>query len=291
MRLFYFDDSGKRVANETAPFFVLGGFGIDSERVPELAEVVRDTATKYQFQLGYPAELKFQHVGTQGDSERKPQWMLRAGLSDIIQRRALVYSCLRAATSVPSVEVICVGVNVGRLGEGDNVIEKALTPLLERVELNSKRHATHSIVMMDEERKDDQLLRDSLRNGSPFFPYKSLIDSIAFMPSQDSPGIQIADLIAGGFQRYLNANDSGYLRTFLKAVDGYPNDVSGRGLKLLHGRDHLEAPQRRSGPWSPTDRAIHEAEFAALMPHVRLTWVSDGTPNKIFTRDWDTPEA
>lgn len=48
MRLFYFDDSGSRIPNKPeAPFFCLGGFGIDAEDVPKLQQIVRETAANY----------------------------------------------------------------------------------------------------------------------------------------------------------------------------------------------------------------------------------------------------
>ncbi|OFT82147.1 DUF3800 domain-containing protein [Corynebacterium sp. HMSC29G08] len=271
-----------------APFLVLGGFGIDSEYVPQLAAKVSEVARLYGFNLEYPNELKFQHVATQKDSERKPQWMIRAGLETLVARRALVYSCLRAAASVPTVEVLCVGVNVGRLEETQNPIQQVVTPLLERIELNCKKHNTHGLVMMDEERKDDKLLRETLRDGSPFFKYESLPDTIAFMPSQESAGIQIADLIAGGFQRYVNASDPGYLRTFLKSVDGFPENVVGKGLKLLDRADRLLLPERRTVNWSEFDRAIHTYEMEVHQPSKKLSWRADGAPNLLFENDWDT---
>lgn len=288
MRLYYFDDSGSRKPGKGAPFFVLAGFGIDSDDLPTLRQRVMGEAQLYGLTLGYPVELKFHHVATLRDNKpNKPQWMLRAGLHDTNQRRALVYSCLRAALSIPSAEALCVGVNKERLRTSESAISTALTLLLERVQMNCQDHATSGLVLMDEERKADKELREGLREGSPFFKFNNIVDSIAFMPSEESIGVQIADLVAGGFSRHINHQDSGYLRTFIRATVGYPNSVIGRGLKLHSGLDSLQLPTHRIGPWNPTDRAVHEWEFKFHKDN-RLQWGPDGRPNLVWDFDFDS---
>lgn len=288
MRLFYFDDSGSRVPGKGKPFFVLAGFGIDSDDLPLLKRAVTQQARFYGMELGYPTELKFHHVATLRDNKpTKPQWMLRSGLTEMNQRRALVYSCLRAALSIPSAEALCVGVNKERLGGDQSAISEALTLLLERVQLNCQKHGTSGLVLMDEERKEDKALRESLRQGSPFFQYDRIADTIAFMPSEESIGIQIADLVAGGFSRHLNHGDSGYLRTFARSADGYPDSVIGRGLKVLSNLDVVEMPSARTAPWTAQDREVHDLENHFTRKQ-QLVWESDGTPNLIFPFDTDS---
>ena len=140
---------------------------------------------------------------------------------------------------------------------------------------------------MDEERKEDKALRESLRQGSPFFQYDRIADTIAFMPSEESIGIQIADLVAGGFSRHLNHGDSGYLRTFARSADGYPDSVIGRGLKVLSNLDVVEMPSARTAPWTAQDREVHDLEYHFTRKQ-QLVWESDGTPNLIFPFDTDS---
>lgn len=288
MRLFYFDDSGSRVPGKGKPFFVLAGFGIDSDYLPQLRCTVIQQAKLYGMELGYPVELKFHHVATHRDNKpTKPQWMLRAGLTEMHQRRALVYSCLRAALSIPTAEALCVGVNKDRLSSDESAISMAVTLVLERVQMNCRKHQTSGLVLMDEERKEDKALRESLRDGSPFFPYDLIADTIAFMPSEESTGVQIADLVAGGFSRHVNYGDPGYLRTFAKSADGYPGSVMGRGLKLLSNSDNLVWPAARTGPWSDQDREVHEWEFKSHRQN-ELGWREDGTPTFVFRSDSDS---
>lgn len=287
MRFFYVDDSGIRKYRPEAPYFVLGGFGIDSDSVPRLGEIVREVSNSYGMDLAYPSELKFQHVGVPYDKENKPQWMIRAGLDDPLKRRALIYSVLRKALSLESAEVICVGVHTAKLEGSKTAIDLALELLLERIQMNCQDHDTYGLVLMDEERKHDKQLRESLRDGSPFVRYNRLVDTIAFMPSEESPGIQVADLVAGGFSRHVNFKDPGYLRTFLRSTVGYPDQIIGRGLKLRNRSDCLTLPQGRLGGWSQADRRIHEYEFEAANAE-QVQWNGNGRPTQVFARDSDS---
>ena len=213
--------------------------------------------------------------------------MIRSGLTDPHQRRAFIYSVLRGALSIDSATAFCVGVNTARLQENETAVGVALDLLLERIELKCKHSGDHGLILMDEERKHDKQLRERLRDGSDFFPYDRIVDSIAFMPSEESPGIQVADLVAGSFARHVNQNDPGYLRTFLKAVEGYPNDLIGRGLKLRNRADRISIPEPRRAPWSDSDRAIHEFEMKAAGNN-EFEWLSDGTPSRVFGFDSDS---
>lgn len=292
MRLFYFDDSGSRIPNKPeAPFFCLGGFGIDAEDVPELQKIVRETAKCYGLTLQYPSELKFQHVGTMRDSNpKKPHWMIRAGLTERNQRRALVYSCLRRALEIPSAEVICVAVNTYRLTEEETAIGVALTPLMERVQFSCQDHSSVGLVLMDEERKEDKALREYFRQGSPHLNYDRIVDTLSFIPSEESAGIQIADLIAGGFARHMNYGDSGYLRTFLKSAANKKGKIDGRGMKVYHRADTFHLPAERGKEnWSDTDREVHEYEFSALEGG-SLSWTPQGGPIRFWRMDWDCPK-
>lgn len=73
MRAYYFDDSGDRSPDNRPPFFVMGGFGIDADQLPELQARTRKVAATFGLTLKHPVELKFNHVGrNEGDVESKP---------------------------------------------------------------------------------------------------------------------------------------------------------------------------------------------------------------------------
>lgn len=216
--------------------------------------------------------------------------MIRAGLTDRNQRRALVYSCLRNALAIPSAEVICVAVNTYRLTEEETAIGMTLTPLLERVQFSCQDHNSVGLVLMDEERKEDKALREYFRNGSPHLNYDRIVDTLSFIPSEESTGVQVADLIAGGFARHMNYGDSGYLRTFLKSAANRNGKIDGCGMKVYHRADSFQFPaDRGSENWEDMDRKVHEYEFAAA-GRVKLSWSSPSRPSHVWSMDWDCPK-
>lgn len=284
MRVYYFDDSGERRLNKDAPFFIMGGFGIDADQVPVLGRAVKGAAAAYGLTLSHPAELKFNHVGRLKDNDRKPQWMLRAGITERAKRRALVYTVLRSALQVKSVRVIIVAVDQTKTYGAKTPIQHALQPLLERVNMDLSDASTCGMVVMDEEQTEDKGLREQLRGGSLYMNFDRLIDTVSFMPSEESPGIQVADLIAGSFNRYLNQNDPGFARVIWRFLRESYGRRDGYGLKL-YPRGTIEAPAPRYLPWTETDRTIHQFELAA--GGHPLTWLPDGAPSLAWTTDWD----
>lgn len=289
MRLYYFDDSGDRSRDPKKPYFVLGGFGIDAAAVPQLNKNVTQTAESFGMELSYPIELKFNQVGRQGDRKpSRPHWMWRAGLTDREQRRALVYSALRSAAMIESVRFIAVVVDTRRIPASQPVIQTALHPLLERVQMDAQSTKVPALVMMDEEQADDRALREKLRAGSDYMKFDSIIDSIAFMPSEESPGIQVADLVAGAVGRHFNAGDPGYLRTIWKSFyTGRSGTPSGNGMKVYPGGS-VPIVSPRTAPWSEIDRRVHTYEFEASPDDCALSWRSDGTPSHVWSHDSDS---
>ena len=284
MRVYYFDDSGNRGNDPQNPYLVIGGFGIDADQVHELRRRVHNACLSYGFPTTHPNELKFNQVGRGKDNNpNKPHWMLRAGLSDRSARRALVYSVLRAALSTPSVSVISVAVDQRETYGDRKAIELAMEPLFERIQMDSSTRNSKYFVMMDEEQADDKSLRSAIRSGSFHLSYSNLLDSISFMPSEESPGIQVADLVAGGVSRYLNSQDPGYIRVFWKFIRNSGGRRDRYGVKI-YPRGRCETPPVRLGPWSDFDREIHEHEIKAEGSK-QLEWWPNGTPSLIFPTD------
>lgn len=289
MRLYYFDDSGDRSRDPDRPYFVLGGLGIDAADVPELNKRVTRTAETYGMTLAYPTELKFNQVGRHQDRKpSKPHWMWRAGLHDRERRRALVYSVLRTAATIDTVRFIAVAVDTRKIPASHPVIQTALQPLLERVQMDAQSADMPALVMMDEEQADDRALREKLRAGSDYMKFDSIIDSIAFMPSEESPGIQVADLVAGAVSRHFNSGDPGYLRTIWKSFyRGRSASPHGNGMKVYPRGKAPDVPPRVP-PWSEVDRKVHTFEFEVFPDSHRLTWNPNGTPSHIWTHDSDS---
>lgn len=288
MRVYYFDDSGDRGKDPNAPYLVVGGFGIDADKLPKLKAEVARVAGKFGFPLSHPSELKFNQVGRKKDDKpNKPHWMIRAGISDMLERRAFVYAVLRAALRIESVKVLAVAVDQGKTYGSLKPIELAMDPLFERIQMDAMEHQTIALVMMDEEQADDKALRHATRAGSAHVLYTNIMDTISFMPSEESPGIQVADLVAGSIGRYLNYGDPGYLRVFWHKVRSV-NGVRDRyGIKV-YPKGVCVPPPAHTAPWPQTDRTVHEIEMSKAYGQT-IEWFPSGEPSWFFPDDDKRP--
>ncbi|PVB44316.1 DUF3800 domain-containing protein [Mycobacteroides abscessus] len=235
VRVYYFDDAGDRSGDPARPFFVLGGFGIDADHLPDLKKRIQGVAARHQFWFHHPSELKFSHVGRNSDNnKRRPHWMIRSGLASFAQRRALVNACLREFVAVPTVKIIAIAVDQTKTFGTKSPIVQAIEPLFERISFDCMDHNTHGLVICDEEQADDKKLRDATRSGTFYMRFGNLVDTISFMPSEESVGVQVADLIAGSFSRYLNSQDPGYVRILWPALRSSAiGQVNGYGVKVF----------------------------------------------------------
>lgn len=277
MRLYYFDDSGSRKAGDDEEYFVMGGIGIDADRIPELQASVRAAVGMYSFPLTYPSELKFQHVGRQASKPGDENWMVEAGLTDVKQRRALLFSVLWQAFRVPTATAIAVAVRKVKYTSGVSPIRHAIQPLVERVHFECRARGEHALIALDIEKEHDRELRSLIRNGSPFIKFDRVLDTISFMPSEETIGVQVADLVAGSVSRYLNTGDPGGMRHvwpyFYRDGAGSPNRY---GFKLLPFGD-VTTPPRQKVPWPEFDRKVHEYQLSA--DNQSFAWDARGVPS------------
>lgn len=275
MRLYYLDDSGFRGAgNLESPYFVVGGFGVDVDELPYLQRQMTSVAKAYGMKLGYPSELKFSHVGREKDTAEDPNWMVRTGL-DRPTRRALVFSCLQQLLEHSSVTVLAGAVD-RRISYGKSEIEHGMTVLMERIQFECDERSTKCLIFMDEEQSRDKALRSLVRSGSYYKKFARVLDTVSFMPSTESQGIQMADLIAGSISRHLNTKDDGYARRLWPAVRKGRNGLGdGYGVKVFP-RGSCPEPRPQPIPWPDTDRRVHDAECKAYRRAPQ--WRSDGTP-------------
>ncbi|PNI10097.1 hypothetical protein CXX84_01045 [Arthrobacter sp. AFG7.2] len=281
MRIYYFDDSGDRGKDPNAPYLVMGGFGIDADQVHVLQANVRRAANGFGFRMQHPHELKFNHVGRNSDNKsNKPHWMIREGITVREKRRALVYACLREALRTPTARVLAVAVHQPSIFGNRKPIEHGLHPLLERINMDCAAYNTSGLIVMDEEQADDKALRAATRGGSAFMQFGRLIDTISFMPSDESIGVQIADLIAGAIGRYLNHQDPGYLRVIWPRVRHVHGQRDRYGIKL-YPKGQCLTPPVQPVPWPNGDRLVHEYEMQSTGRHINWHW--DGSPDWIFT--------
>lgn len=283
MRLYYFDDSGSRTANVNQPYFVFAGFGIDSKELTPLQTTVKSIASKYGVELQYPCELKASHAGNMSKPEKN--WMVQSGLEEIYQRRALLLHVLRGIRTFESLKCITIALSnesykphKAKKCKMDSeaprsAIVDAVRIAMERVEMDLQDNSDTGCVFLDEERGHESGLRDEFRYGSDFVKRKSIIETPAFVPSEESIGVQIADIIAGGVSRWLNSNDPGYARHIWPKFRTYRGEVLGAGLKVIPPRA-IAAPNPTMD-WTGIDARILQEMYKR--EDVKLRW-SNGLP-------------
>lgn len=280
MRLYFFDDSGIRTADTDRPHFILAGFGIDADEYGSLQREVSRTARAFGVNLSYPTELKANHGGRVGKYPEKNH-LYRAGLTRLHERKALLLSVLNLLRSFESVKAIAVvSNNAGYLPKKQRVVENesdvmtdSMKLVMERVEMDLQDHKTQGIVFLDEERGSEPRLRDVFRTGTDFVKRKRVFETVASLPSEESIGIQMADLIAGGIGGWANSADPAYARYIWPIFRQYKGNIHGAGLKTS-GRGRLEEP----GPcnWSDYDKDIlNERAAGGLAP---LEWQENNIP-------------
>ncbi len=218
MRIFFFDDSGQKKGYEMDRYLCVAGFSIAAADLPMLTQYQREMWL-YHEGLGLSGdELKFSHVGKGSDTEKKPNPLVRVGMSEFSQRRGFVMEALLKLTKIPSLEVIGALVDKKR-AYGAPPMHHALTVLFERAELSLLEKETHGLMFCDDENKNEVPLRALLDKGSTdFVQFQSIMETIAFVPSVSSPGVQFADLVAGSIFRAANNGDTEYMEKLLPRV-------------------------------------------------------------------------
>jgi Protein of unknown function (DUF3800) len=209
-------------------------------------------------------ELKFSHIGRTKSTPKNRNWMIHhAGLHEVEKRRALVFACLRAFVTTPTVKVQVVVIDQDTSYVSDSPIIYAIQPLFERINMDCQTHQTNGLVVCDEEEAQDKALRQMTRGGSYFMNFDRLVDTISFMPSDESVGVQIADLIAGSFSRYLNDGDPGFARILWPALRrSYYGHVNGYGIKFLPSGS-CPVPPSEKNPLPEFDAKVAELEREA----------------------------
>jgi hypothetical protein len=250
---------------------------VDADEVRELQCRVGAVCERHEFPVGHPREIKFGHAGRSHDSPQKPNWMLRVGMQEFHERRAFLMACLGELKHIKSLKLIAVAVDKRKIYGQQTAIERALEPMLERIEFDCCEHATQGIVIADEEQGERDALRQIGRSGSFYTSFPSILEPIMFTPSTESVGVQVADIVAGSVGRYLNSDDPGYIREAWPLFRRHPGDgrVQGVGLKVYPSGECADPPSQPV-PWPQNDRRVHEVRARAFGRTV--TWTNSGEP-------------
>lgn len=205
------DDAGNRRDSRSEQYFALGGFSINADEVHLLKELQqRMWATNPD--LGQRGdEIKFAHVGSNFDRRKSPNPLVRVGM-DMNARRGFVIEALESLGKIPSIEAI-VAVVDKKLAYGPKPYEHAMTCLTERLVHSLSEKSERGMFICDEEQRAQKDMREVLDSGGSWYvQFASIVETILFVPSVWSPGVQFADLVAGSVARAMNYGDTKYMK-------------------------------------------------------------------------------
>lgn len=201
----------------------------------------RMNALRQQWQL-FPIpddEVKMRQVGRDKDDEKRPNPLLRRGY-DRPARARYVTQALASLTRVPTIQVMAVGVDRrGLRPPADDPVVWAFKLLMERFEysLNSEGERV-GMVICDEDNSADARMRTAMYSGTVWTTLPNIAETIMFVPSHHSPGVQFADFVVGAAARWWNYRQSEYLQALLPALRRDRGTWRGVGLKSFPQADY-----------------------------------------------------
>lgn len=220
MRIFYADDSGQRKKLSSDRYFVFGGFGIDGSQVHRLKLLQQEVFASVPG-MGAPGdELKFSSVGQQKHSLRFPNPFAREGVA-LPDRINMIQTALIELGNIPSVEAISVVIDK-KHAFGATPLEHAFRVLMERIQISASEKSKNTLILCDEDSAQNQLREIHSENASQYLKYENIVETISFVPSHLSPGVQFADLIAGSVGRMLNHGDQKYFEKVIPYLRAGP---------------------------------------------------------------------
>lgn len=235
---YFMDDSGdSNLLNRRHNFWVLGGIVMPDDSWPHVTTSLR--ALRQRWRIPDKRELKWQDIGTRigeigNPIFRAPNPNLSVAHIDwvddleLLAREMMMIAAEDEAIRVLS--VVCVKSEAMRVcgGAGDKTAVNSkcyghmFSDAIERYEyflttLANRDGAFGHMVVDEKSRHFDNVLReicdDLLAHGTRFAHIEHVIDGLSVSPSHHSPGLQVADFVAGGIHRWFEMDDDRYLQT------------------------------------------------------------------------------
>jgi len=217
MRIFFVDDSGQRGKGGSDRYFVFGGFGIDGSQLHRLKDLQQEIFGMAPGMGERGDELKFSLIGQHKHSVKIWNPFAREGV-EISTRISMIQHAIEELGNIPSVEAIIAVVDKHN-ASGSSPIEHAFRVLLERIEMSSAKFKQNTLIFCDEEQSvKGQLRKIHSENASTYIRFESIVETISFVPSNLSCGVQFADLIAGATSRMLNHQDQKYFEKLIPYI-------------------------------------------------------------------------
>jgi hypothetical protein len=239
MRVLFVDDAGNRGQRREEPYFCLGGFSIDGGKLQHLNSRLISQRRKWRLAMPPEDEVKMQHVGMEHHTERRPNPLVREG-HNLSARISYANEMLQHLVRIPTVKVMGVGVDRRQLRPGEDAITIAFRFLMERFEFSMNNETERvGVVICDTEEREDARMRQALYSGTVWTNLPNIAETVMFVPSHHSPGIQFADYAVGAMSRWWNYRDDKYLRILHPVIRTDPHgEWRGAGLKSFRSADY-----------------------------------------------------
>ena len=264
MRMFFLDESGTAPNKPGAQkYFVLGGVIMaDHEWFP-----IRRKFEKLKNLYRVEGEIKWRHFGHR-ENTKGPLHHLSKEKSD--EFREEIFKIITDASNVRVISVVIdieeafklPGVNCS-----DDLYEYAYKPASERFQYHlqdlSVKTREYGVVVCDHRNsKNDKRLRklhhDLMHSRrSENITYKNIIEGLFLAPSDQSIGIQLADMVAGACFRYFEKNDLRHISKLIPKFRQCTNGlIEGYGIVCYpkktfgHKKDAMVIPHANCKPFS-----------------------------------------
>jgi hypothetical protein len=242
MHLFFLDESGTSPSptGHRDKYFVLGGLAIPDG----VWHKVRDTFHGMKVRRKLNGEIKWRYFAPHNNEDTNPmKGMAQEQRNEI---RAEVYQIICATKSIKSMAcVACIetAYNMPSITCSDDLYHFTYKPLSERFQYYLQdlsktvgRMETGIIVADHRGARPDAHFREAhqrlLRAETDFTSnYPNLLESLFFLPSDISVGVQLADMVAGAVWRKFEKNDDFWYRLLEPSVRKSPTGkVDGYGI-------------------------------------------------------------
>lgn len=242
MQMFFLDESGTPPSptGHRDRYFVIGGLAIPDG----VWHNVRDLFHGMKVRRKLNGEIKWRYFTAHNNEDANPMKGLTQAQRNEI--RAEVYQIICATKSIKSMAcVACIDAayNMQSVTCSDDLYHFTYKPISERFQYYLQditkivgRLETGIIVADHRGSKPDATFRRAherlLRSKADFTSsYQNLVESLFFLPSDISVGIQLADMVAGAVWRKFEKNDDFCYKLLEPSIRKSPSgDVNGYGI-------------------------------------------------------------
>jgi hypothetical protein len=230
VRLFFVDDSGSR----SEGYFCLGAYSIKPDDLRQVTEIMSDV--KRQFRVARDTEVKMSHVGAESNNP-----LIDAGHVQVGARIQFPLRVLSLVAEVESFRSFCIGVETSALhAPKSDPVDWACQLLFERCQfLLDQEGETSALLFFDNERHRKTDIASHLKQGSYYRRTVGFTEPPSFYMSRNSPGLQVADFVAGAANRFWNHGHDTYVRLLWNNLYRQrPATPIGSGIKSFPGNSY-----------------------------------------------------